>query len=360
MAFWMDRGIDGFRLDVINFLKVSDQYRDNPLNDSGEQEHREDQDQPGVLDAIHEICEFAHSRAGIFMVGEVGSEDMEVLRSYSGPGLLDVVFNFNLGSQKTLEVEHLYRELKHMNELHSPEQLPTLFFSSHDMPRHISRFQAEDEATSLLRAKLIATLTLTAKGVPFLYYGEEIGMKDFTAKDIQQMRDVQGLTAYKLARELGISEEQALELANHKSRDKSRTPMQWDSGTFGGFSLNEPWIGLGPSYQLINVQTMQGVEGSLLEYYRQLISLRTQYPVLHAGEYSNMEISGMVMMYTRHYQEQQAVILLNYGGTTAQVNIEGQLEGADQLLLSSRHASPDSSNSWKTLLPYEAAIWTHK
>jgi glycosidase len=360
MAFWMDRGIDGFRLDVINFLKVSGQFRDNPIDHSGEQKHQQDQDQPGILEAIREICDFAHSREGTFMVGEVGSEEMDVLIPYSAKGLLDVVFNFNLGSQKTLEVESIYRELKLMNEMHGPDQLPTLFFSSHDMPRHISRFQAENEETSLLRGKLMATLTLTAKGVPFLYYGEEIGMKDVAAAEIQHMRDVQGLTAYKMARETGISEEQALELANSKSRDKSRTPMQWDQKAFGGFSSTEPWIRLGPSYEEINVQTLQGKDGSLLEYYRQLIRLRSQYPALHAGHYKQLELIGKVIIYTLHCQDQQALILLNYGDTAAQVNIEEQLEGAGKLLLSSRPEVLHSPVHRKNLLPYEAAIWMNQ
>jgi len=357
MSFWLERGIDGFRLDVINFLKVSGQFPDNPIDDNGEQQHLHDQNQPGILEAIHEICEFAHSRNGIFMVGEVGSEDMDVLHPYSGAGLLDVVFNFNLGSQQTLEAASFYRELKRMDEMHSRHQLGTLFFSSHDMPRHISRFKAEDEETTLLRAKLMATLALTAKGVPFLYYGEEIGMRDFLAAEIGHMRDVQGLTAYKMALETGASGEQALRLANGKSRDKSRTPMQWDRESFGGFSITEPWIGLGPSYEAINVQAMQGMEHSLLEYYRNLIRLRSQYPALHAGDYTQLELAGEVIIYTLKHQDQQVVVLLNYGGTAVEADIRDRLEGTGRLLLSSRQLRRSNLDNQNTLLPCEASIW---
>lgn len=214
MSFWLGRGIDGFRLDVINFLKVSGQFKENPVTADGEQDHRFDQNQEGIVEAIRDICEFVRSQnKDVFMVGEVGSEDMEVLRRYSGGDLLDVVFNFNLGSHKELKVHEMFTELVRMEELHRPEQVPTIFFSSHDMPRHYSRFSSGDDSVDLCTAKLIAALMLTAKGVPFIYYGDEIGMRDFVPADIGQMRDIQGLTAYRMAKESGMPEADALAAA---------------------------------------------------------------------------------------------------------------------------------------------------
>ncbi|WP_257959032.1 alpha-glucosidase [Bacillus sp. V3-13] len=235
MKFWINKGIDGFRLDVINFLTVQNHFTDNPFNEeTGEQIHQYDKDQKGVLSVIAEIASFVKQNGDLFLVGEVGSEDLELLKNYCGDGLLDVVFNFNLGSIQNFDLDRIFTELQEMERQYRNDQIPTLFFGSHDMPRYLSRFWGNEGGTD--KAKLIAMLMLSAKGVPFIYYGEEIGMTNFEALSIEQMRDIQGITAYQLAVNNGNDEKTALKLANEKNRDKSRSPMQWDGSKYGGFS----------------------------------------------------------------------------------------------------------------------------
>ncbi|UNK20270.1 alpha-glucosidase [Paenibacillus sp. N3/727] len=357
MGFWLDKGIDGFRLDVINFLKVSGSFKDNPYDaDKGEQEHVYDKDQDGILDVIADICAYVHEREGTFMVGEVGSEDMNVLSRYSGSGLLDVVFNFNLGSQETLSSGRLYEELRKMEDIHAPDQVPTLFFSSHDMPRHISRFGDGDSELEEKRAKLIATLMLTAKGVPFLYYGDEIGMRDFTAERIEDMRDIQGLTTFQLALESGKTADEALRTANAKCRDKSRTPMQWDDDVYGGFSSVQPWIGMGSNHSVLNVKTGKQSADSLYAFYRKLIALRRQHPALHDGDYARLERREDALMYVKRAAGEEALVVINFGAKPLELSPEELLAGESHLALSSSRDSAADIESF-ILGPHEAAIW---
>lgn len=358
MGFWLDKGIDGFRLDVINFLKVSGQFTDNPYQDNGEQDHRYDKDQAGILDAIREICEFVHQREGAFMVGEVGSEEMSLLKQYSGDGLLDVVFNFNLASQETYQPSKLIEQVLLMEEVHRSNQVPTLFFSSHDMARHISRFGEGDPELEVLRAKLMATFMLTAKGVPFLYYGDEIGMRDYYSLRIEDMRDIQGLTHYELAIKEGLSEEEALKRANEKSRDKSRTPMQWDGSEYGGFSQVKPWIAMGPRHDEIHVAAEQSNPDSIYVYYQQLLRLRRLHPSLAEGGYSRIERAGEALIYTKIVADDISLVALNFGAEPVGIDLSEVNKHSLQLALTSQSIE-DHQAGEKTVLPgYAGAVWT--
>lgn len=358
MGFWLDKGIDGFRLDVINFLKVSGQFPDNPYQDNGEQDHRYDKDQAGILDAIREICEFVHQREGAFMVGEVGSEEMSLLKQYSGDGLLDVVFNFNLGSQETYQPSKLIEQVLLMEEVHRSNQVPTLFFSSHDMARHISRFGEGDPELEVLRAKLMAAFMLTAKGVPFLYYGDEIGMRDYYSLRIEDMRDIQGLTHYDLAIKEGLSEEEALKRANEKSRDKSRTPMQWDGSEYSGFSQVKPWIAMGPRHNEIHVAAEQSNPDSIYVYYQQLLRLRRLHPSLAEGGYSRIERAGEVLIYTKIVADDISLVALNFGAEPVEIDLSEVNKHSLQLALTSQSIE-DHQAGEKTVLPgFAGAVWT--
>ncbi|WP_240968054.1 alpha-glucosidase [Paenibacillus aquistagni] len=358
MGFWLDKGIDGFRLDVINFLKVSGQFPDNPYQDNGEQDHRYDKDQAGILDAIREICEFVHQREGAFMVGEVGSEEMSLLKQYSGDGLLDVVFNFNLGSQETYQPSKLIEQVLLMEEVHRSNQVPTLFFSSHDMARHISRFGEGDPELEVLRAKLMATFMLTAKGVPFLYYGDEIGVRDYYSLRIEDMRDIQGLTHYDLAIKEGLSEEEALKRANEKSRDKSRTPMQWDGSEYSGFSQVKPWIAMGPRHNEIHVAAEQSNPDSIYVHYQQLLRLRRLHPSLAEGGYSRIERAGEALIYTKIVADDISLVALNFGAEPVEIDLSEVNKHSLQLALTSQSIE-DHQAGEKTVLPgYAGAVWT--
>ncbi|MBM7690822.1 trehalose-6-phosphate hydrolase [Peribacillus deserti] len=346
MQFWLDKGVDGFRLDVINFLKVNNTFKDNPHDaEKNEQLHLYDKDQEGILEVIEEISAFVHEYPGAFLVGEVGSEDLDILTQYSGLDKLDVVFNFNIGSIPKFDLDKLYDQLAETDKIYDSVQVPTLFFSSHDMPRFISRFGGSKE-----RAKLIAALMLTAKGVPFIYFGDEIGMSDWVTNDISKMKDVQGVMAYQSAIESGSSQKEALKAANVKCRDKSRTPMQWNSNEHAGFSEHTPWITVPDETSIINVEDQTNDPDSLLSFYKNLLKLRKQHSALQTGDYEFFQKEEDFVYFVRSNDSEKILVALNFGEKPKSVDL------ADYELLFSTHRERVRTGESITILPNEAMI----
>lgn len=311
LRFWLDMGIDGFRLDVINFLLTDGILEDNPM-ENGNQIHKYDVDQPGVKDAMRLIRETVNEYDDRFIVGEIGSADLDVLQRYQAPDMMDVVFNFNFGSIPAFSVEDIFNELVEMEEkLHD---FPTLFFGSHDMPRPMNRL-AEGCPK---RAEALAALILTAKGVPFIYYGEEIGMHNIKAQSIDDIIDVQGRTQYFLALEAGKTPEEALREINRHNRDRSRSPMQWDDSPNAGFTTGKPWIGVHENYRKVNAALVEQQENSILNRYRKLINLRNSEEVLQYGAYTSLErLTDEAIRFTRTLNEEHITVVINFGDLIA-------------------------------------------
>jgi glycosidase len=186
------------------------------------------------------------------------------------------------------------------------------------MPRLISRL-AENNPE---RAESLAALILTAKGVPFIYYGEEIGMQNIEANSIEEMKDIQGHTHYNLALKDGNSEVKALEIGNRHNRDKSRSPMQWSDEAFAGFSDNTPWIKVHQNYTLLNVEALEKQENSLLNNYKKLIALRNSEPVLQYGDYENLSFSNDRISFTRKYNDEIIKAFFNFSETPMLITID--------------------------------------
>ncbi len=309
LRYWMDLGVDGFRLDVINFLSTSNDFIDNPLKD-GKQDHINDIDQKGIYKALAEIKKTISEREGRFIVGEIGSDKIDVLMKYQSDSLLDVVFNFNFGSIPKFDSKQIFDELVSMEE--NMKNFPTLFFGSHDMPRLISRLANDD----IKKAKALAALMLTAKGVPFIYFGEEIGMQNIIAQSKDQIRDIQGVTHYELAKKEGLSDAEALTVANDHNRDKSRSTMQWDSSEYSGFSNTEPWIYLSENYKDNSVEVQANDPNSLLSFYKNLIQIRNSEKALMYGEYIELTYYKGLIKYTRKVESDSISIYINFGKDT--------------------------------------------
>ncbi|NPD47422.1 MULTISPECIES: alpha-glucosidase [unclassified Lentimicrobium] len=305
--FWLDLGVDGFRLDVINFLSTEGITLDNPIDENGNQRHIYDLDQKGVKQAMKTIKETVNEYDNRFIVGEIGSDKIEVLKQYQGEELLDVVFNFNFGSIPEFSAQKLFEELQSMESNMSND--PTLFFGSHDMPRMQSRLAKSNPE----RAYALAVLMLTAKGVPFIYFGEEIGMKNHIAHSFEEIRDVQGITHYHLAIQEGKTREEALEIANTHNRDKSRSPMQWSTDTLAGFSATQSWIPINPDYKTLNVAQQETDEESMLSKYKKLIALRNTEATLQYGDYEKLTIQEDCIHFVRMYNGSRVHVLINFG-----------------------------------------------
>jgi len=306
LRFWLDAGVDGFRLDVINFLTTDGITSDNPTKD-GSQIHLNDIDQSGVKNAMKIIKSTVNEYENRFIVGEIGSDKIEVLKQYQSEDLLDVVFNFNFGSIPFFSSERIFNELQSMEN--SMSNYPTLFFGSHDMPRMIDRLADGNSE----RASALAALILTAKGVPFIYYGEEIGMHNIIAESFEEMADIQGKTHYKLALEKGKTTEEALIEGNNHNRDKSRSPMQWNKNDFAGFSSAKSWIKINTDYKQNNVEDLQKTKNSILQNYKELIALRNQEKVLQYGKYDRLEYKNEQLLFTRSFEGEKITVIINFG-----------------------------------------------
>ncbi|PVX47463.1 trehalose-6-phosphate hydrolase [Flavobacterium sp. 103] len=306
LRFWLDIAVDGFRLDVINFLNTDGITNDNPFKDD-QQQHINDIDQASVKNAMRIIKSTVNEYSNRFIVGEIGSDKIEVLKQYQSQDLLDVVFNFNFGSIKIFSSQRIFDELQSMEK--NMSNYPTLFFGSHDMPRMIDRLADGNPDRTLA----LAALMLTAKGVPFVYYGEEIGMHNITANTLEEMVDIQGKTHYQLALAKGKNPVEALLEGNEHNRDKSRSPMQWNGNAFAGFSNEKTWIKINSDYQKNNVQELLNSENSILNSYKKLIALRNNEKVLQYGTYTRLEHKDDQILFTRSFEGDQITVVINFG-----------------------------------------------
>lgn len=329
LRFWLDLGVDGFRLDVINFLTTDGITTDNPTDENGKQNHLHDINQNGVKDAMKMIRKTVDEFDNRFIVGEIGSDKIEILKQYQGTELLDVVFNFNFGSIPEFSAQHIFEEMQSMESHMS--NYPTLFFGSHDMPRIMNRLADKNPK----KAESLAALMLTAKGIPFIYYGEEIGMENIESDSLEEIKDVQGRTHYKLAIQNGSSVTEALKIGNEHNRDKSRSPMQWNDAQFAGFSKSQPWIKVHENYSNLNVTTLNKQENSLLNNYKKLIELRNTQPVFQYGDYKELSISNDCIFFIREHKGDQIKCYFNFSDIPVKIalnNNEKVLAGNTSIL----------------------------
>lgn len=305
--FWQALGVDGFRFDVINFLTTDGPGADNPET-MGEQEHLHDINQPGIEKTLRRLCSHVRERGDAFLVGEIGSESLDVLQRYQRDDLMDVVFNFNLGSQKAFDVNAIFSQLQAMREQQSGP--PTLFFSSHDMPRMIGRFGEHPHDTA--RAAAVAALQLTADGVPFIYQGEEAGLSNYVPLTEADIHDVQGKSWYRTALADGASREDALQQAISHSRDASRAPLAWSSQLHSGFSTVAPWMPLGGDAASVNIAAQQKEPASLWYQYQRLLAIRTASLALRQGEYRLLAQEQNAVYFMREAATERVWVAINF------------------------------------------------
>lgn len=314
LKFWLDLGVDGFRLDVINFLTTDGILADNPI-ENGSQKHLYDIDQPGVSEAMKKIKAVVNQYPNRFVVGEIGSDKIDILAKYQSPEKMDVVFNFNFGSIPEFSSQKIFEELTSMEQ--KMTGFPTLFFGSHDMPRLMSRLANCNPE----RASALTVLLFTAKGVPFVYFGEEIGMENIMSENLAEIIDIQAKTQYNIALKNGKSELEALAFANQHNRDKSRSPMQWNSNDYAGFSSSKSWIKIGENYKKVNVKNSIANRNSLYYLYQKLIKIRNNNKVLQYGSYENLTLKNELLFFRRKLKNESVSVFINFGKTTQKMKI---------------------------------------
>ncbi|MCZ9169032.1 alpha,alpha-phosphotrehalase [Escherichia albertii] len=364
--FWADRGVDGLRLDVVNLIS-KDQNFPNDLDGDGRRFYT---DGPRVHEFLHEMNRDVFTPRGLMTVGEMSSTSLEHCQRYAAltGSELSMTFNFHhlkvdypdgekwtLAKPDFVALKTLFRYWQ--QGMHNIAW-NALFWCNHDQPRIVSRFGDEDQYREPA-AKMLAMVLHGMQGTPYIYQGEEIGMTNPHFTRITDYRDVESLNMFAELRSNGRDADELLAILASKSRDNSRTPMQWNNGDNAGFTTGKPWIGLCNNYQEINVETALADESSVFYTYQKLIALRKQEPILTWGNYQDLlPISPALWCYRREWQGQSLLVIANLS-RDVQSWQPTQIRGDWQLLMHNyEEASPQPCAM--TLRPFEAVWWLQR
>ena len=367
--FWIDKGVKGFRLDVINLISKPDEYKDDLEGDG----RRFYTDGPRVHEYIKELNKNTFgSREDIITVGEMSSTDIENCIRYSNPKEkeLSMVFNFHhlkvdykdgdKWSLMDFDFIELKRILIHWQlGMERGNGWNALFWCNHDQPRAISRF-GDDGKYREESAKMLATALHMLRGTPYIYQGEEIGMTNPYFDKIEDYRDVESIQYYHILKDKGISHDRIMAILQSKSRDNARTPMQWNCEDNGGFTTGKPWISINPNYKDINVEKALKDKDSIFYHYKELIRLRKEYNIISHGSFIPLyEEDDQIFAYMRSYEGERLLVINNFykEETIFELPKKIDLEGSKMKILISNYK--DSSEDIKNLIlrPYESIVY---
>lgn len=362
IRFWKDKGVKGFRFDVVNLISKPDVYEDDNTGDG----RRFYTDGP----RIHEFLKELVKDTGIedmITVGEMSSTSLEHCIRYSDPAEkeLSMCFNFHhlkvdyKDGNKWELMEPDYDRLKELFEtwqtgMEKKNGWNALFWCNHDQPRIVSRF-GDEKKYRKESAKMLATFIHMLRGTPYIYQGEELGMTNPGYEKIDEYRDVESINYYRILLDEGKTEEEALNILGQRSRDNGRSPMQWNSEKYAGFSESEPWIGVAKNYKYINVEVEEKDEDSVLNYYRKLVDLRKQYEIIQDGSVEFLYgDQSEVFAYKRTLDGQELIVLNNLTENEVLLQEPADCKGYECLI--SNYIQENDKNSIKTLRPYESIV----
>jgi oligo-1,6-glucosidase len=371
VKWWLDKGIDGFRVDAINHIGKEDGFPNDP--------HPEDENHstgypyysnlPFVHDKLQELYNDVFSHYDMMTVGETSGVGPEEALLYVDESRkeFNMVFQFehikiDCGNQGKWGVQPW--SLLELKEIMSKWQTTlygrgwnALFFNNHDQPRAVSRF-GDDQTYWAESAKLLATYLHTLCGTPYVYQGEEIGMTNVAFDSIEEYRDVEIFNYYREKVEAqGHNHDEIMNRIHHKGRDNSRTPMQWNNSEHAGFTNGTPWIQVNKNYQDINVENQLQDSNSILNYYKKLIQLRREYEVFVYGDYQLILADHHeIYAYVRTLGKEKLLVILNFFGGTPEFLLPEDMEVKDPELLISNYSVANFSPKI-ILQPYEARVY---
>lgn len=368
MQWWIEKGIDGFRMDVISLIskpaelpdgQVQGEYGDlGPFCIHG----------PHVHDYLKEMNRRVLSHYDIMTVGEATGVTPEQAKRYAGyeSGELNLAFQFDhIGltdgpygkwSDKRFRLSELKAVVKKWYEALEGEAWNCLFWSNHDQPRAVSRFGDERPQYRSLSAKMLATCLLTLQGTPFIYQGEELGMTNAGFDALEQYRDIETLHAYEtLVGSYGLTHEEAMRCIRSVGRDNARTPMQWDGTPNTGFTAGTPWIDVNSNYPEVNAEEQINNPDSVYTHYRRMIALRKKNPILIYGNFRlYLPDNEALFVYTRTYRGKSVWIACNFSDSEQDVPLDEYRNGRGELLISNYAVVAQHGSA---LRPYEARVY---
>ena len=364
MTRWCEKGIDGFRMDVISLISKPEGYPDAKVvglyGDMGICANG-----PKVHDYLKEMNEKVLSKFDIMTVGETAGVTLEEAKKYANTdgSELNMVFQFEhmdldggekfKWSTKPMPLVPLKENLSKWQKGLDGVAWNSLYFCNHDQPRIVSRLGDESDAYRELSAKCIATCLHMMQGTPYVYQGEELGMTNTVFNSVDDFRDLESINAYRELVESGLyTDEDMFPKIAHKSRDNARTPMQWDASENAGFTTGKPWIAVNPNYKKINVADQLKREDSVFHYYQKLIRLRKENEIIVYGNYELLlPEDENIFAYTRTLDNQKLLVVCNFSKSEQKFDFSGY-ENAKVLISNyNRDAGEDG-----ILKPYEATV----
>lgn len=367
MAFWLDKGVDGFRMDVINLISKVPGLPDDGEDGLGDGSPYF-MNGPHVHDYLREMNEQVLSKYDVMTVGETPGVSVEEALKYTGADRkeLQMVFQFEHmdvdagDGDKWTVVPWTLQKLRGV--LHkwqtglAEDGWNSLYLNNHDQPRMVSRFGNNGEYR-VPSAKMLATLLHTLKGTPYIYHGEELGMTNIQFNSIEDYRDIEILNMYEERVTQGNADPGTIMEAIHaKGRDNARTPMQWNAGPNAGFTTGTPWIRINPNYKEINAEASMSDPDSVFRYYQRLIALRKQNPVMVYGDYQLMlQDHEQIYAYTRTLGEMIWLIALNFSESASILELDDRYSGMKRELIIGNY--PEDEMEPERLRPYEARVY---
>lgn len=355
MNFWVDKGIGGFRMDVIDLIgKVPDEM----ITGNG----------PKLHEYLQEMNKAALEGKDLLTVGETWGATPDVAKLYSNPGRkeLSMVFQFeHIGLDqiegkekwdvKPLELLDLKKVLSKWQTELEGQGWNSLFWNNHDLPRIVSRW-GNDKEYRIESAKMLATLLHGMKGTPYIYQGEELGMTNVRFDDINDYNDIESLNMYKDRLSKGYSHNEIMESIYAKGRDNARTPMQWDDSENAGFTTGTPWLAVNKNYDKINAKQCLQDENSIFNHYKKLIDIRKNNDTIIYGDYKLLcEDDENIFAYVRELNGDKILVVCNFYDKDVEFKFDGDFNYS-KVLLSNYNDSSKMIEKLK-LRPYEAVMY---
>lgn len=375
MRFWIDKGVDGFRMDVIPFISKDISYPELPSKYHGNFMSFY-ADGPKLHDYLHEMNRKVLGPHNVMSVGEAPGVSLEQALDFVDEDRqeLNMFFHFDLmrldrspedfaspreDQWKLTEFKRIFSD---WDKVFASKGWGSVFLDNHDFPRAVSRWGNDSEEFWYHSSTMLQTFLLTMRGTPYFYQGGEIGMTNVNFDKIENYRDVNTLNRYKSVRDSGGDLETFLENEKPVARDNVRTPMQWDTSEHAGFTAGTPWISVNGNYQnKVNVRSQEDDNNSVLHYFRKMVKIRKKNPILIYGSYHLLlEQNEQVYVYTRILDGNQCLVLLNFSTKLAKVSVEPGLFREARLLISNNmeNASSSKTDHEFELQPYQSLVYS--
>lgn len=368
MRFWLDKGVDGFRMDSISFISKTAEFKDAPIIDNKMYGayYYGSENGPHLHDYLQEMNREVLSAYDVIVIGETPHTTTKQAEKYIDPERheIDMVFQFehmhvDYGaygrySDVTFKMSDLRNSFaKWQNSL----PWNSNYLSNHDQPRVVSRF-GDDKNYRTESAKMLALITVLQKGTPFIYQGDEIGMTNVAFDNINDFKDLEAYNTYDFLISQGIDPDKALEMIQRKSRDNSRTPMQWSNKRNAGFTDGDPWIKLNKNYPNINVENDLGTDDSIYRFYQDLLKLRKNYPVAVDGKFELLSADDSdVFAYTRSLGSKSMLVVGSFSPHKVRFDIPKKRFETGTKVLGNYADAAISVSDTLYLRPYEGIVY---